>query len=696
MTFVLLGVASPPDLIQDRTRTPFNIGQGILLQDFSLDDVAPLQKGLEKKYPDQSQAIFTRIYHWTNGHPYLTQKLCKEVVKGEEEGWTNGQIDDLVERTFLSEKALKEENLQFVRDKILTHAKQRELLGLYRKVHKGQKVPDNPQSPLQTLLKLSGLVKTEHGHLQVRNEIYRHVFDLAWIKAHTAIDWVRWVAGVAFLLVVLLVGVLAQSTWAGMRDRDIRAEFHEPDTTSTRKIELLHDLFGLQAYLPPQDYDEQAKETFHSLPPAEQVALFTFYSGEDEPLFVVAAELCPTLADVQGNGGTQPVLEAMYHAIKNRGETKQEKALKEQLHDWLAGQEDYHDGKRQEALAHYNDAFQRIPDQRNPAILFERARLRARMGQPEEALQDLEEVLAIAEDEKAHLSDDTTPTATPSPTWTPEPSATPTIANTPTTSSPPTEIDEGGNEPPDEPIFPPEELKEPIAPLPTATPLPPNTAQFYSAERMRRAVNEFVLDDQGLINFLNNAPDSQYALLRSVITLPFPVVLEGTPIPQPIEPILATNAALVTELARWGKGLITDVVYSPDANQLAIATSIGIYLVDLQTLKYSPLMQTDSVASSVAFSSDGKLLASGSEDSTLRLWSTEGQLLNTLEGHSARVWSVAFSADGKLLASGSEDSTVRLWSNRRATIKYPRRTFRNSVERGFQRRWKATCLWLVG
>ena len=82
------------------------------------------------------------------------------------------------------------------------------------------------------------------------------------------------------------------------------------------------------------------------------------------------------------------------------------------------------------------------------------------------------------------------------------------------------------------------------------------------------------------------------------------------------------------------------------------------------------------LVNSITFSPDGRLLASGSSDKTIKLWEVStGRLLKTLKGHVEDVNSVAFSPDGRLLAGGGDDSVIKLWEVSTGKLMY---TFKGS------------------
>ena len=90
-----------------------------------------------------------------------------------------------------------------------------------------------------------------------------------------------------------------------------------------------------------------------------------------------------------------------------------------------------------------------------------------------------------------------------------------------------------------------------------------------------------------------------------------------------------------------------------------IEISIALQSIVYKIREFKTLKGHSDIVWSVAFSPDGKTLAAGSGDKTVKLWNLEGKELQTLKGHSDIVYSVAFSPDGKTIATGSGDKTVK-------------------------------------
>ncbi|MFY9620293.1 MAG: AAA-like domain-containing protein [Pyrinomonadaceae bacterium] len=149
LTFVLIGTATPGDLIDDPLRTPFNIGHWVVLSDFTLEEAMPLAKGLG--LPNgESEKVMRWILEWTGGHPYLTQRICQVIADHKSKVSSKEAVDSVVANIFLGEKGKYEGNLEFVRD-MLTRRMRRtiepsKLLRAYGKILRGRFVPDEEHS----------------------------------------------------------------------------------------------------------------------------------------------------------------------------------------------------------------------------------------------------------------------------------------------------------------------------------------------------------------------------------------------------------------------------------------------------------------------------------------------------------------------------------------------------------------------
>ncbi|MGF1488284.1 MAG: AAA-like domain-containing protein [Prochloraceae cyanobacterium] len=186
LTLVLIGRTAPHYLIKNPENTAFNIGCGIALEGFKIDEVSrSLTNGLRDNC-DRPYVTIKEVLAWTGGQPFLTQKICN-LIRASQIRVLEGKESLFVEQLIIKEIIENWENkdepehLKTIRE-LLTKNKDnpRLLLETYREILVTGEIKDKKNWENIELF-LSGIVRKEAGKLKVYNRIYETVFNLDWV-----------------------------------------------------------------------------------------------------------------------------------------------------------------------------------------------------------------------------------------------------------------------------------------------------------------------------------------------------------------------------------------------------------------------------------------------------------------------------------------------------------------------------------
>jgi len=531
LTFVLLGVATPADLIRDRVRTPFNIGGRIVLQEFSEADTQPLEQGLEASHPGWGAIILARIFYWTNGHPYLTQKLCLAAAQSSRAEWADGDVDELVEQSFFTREARKESNLRFVQDRIRSSPpdEQRRMLKLYRQLFHEKAIPDDDRSQIQNHLELSGLVGVERGKLCIRNRIYRHVFDLNWIRDTTPVNMQLRIASIAGLVTLALVAFIVY-------------KLGNPVTQTAAQADVCIDNFGigktnialaarraaLACLFDRPGYQERAWQLFYNeITPHDQKRLFLSTISEmpkdsqvDRQVVIIIQGVYVTLDN--DTPDDLDLMDAMLSAL-NASQRSEATGLKRQIENWKMARAYAKQGRYAEAIDIYSLVIN--ANTRNTAALYDRALARSKSGRYKEALADFSDMIVIAKT----VSPTSTPTLTPTATLVGTNIATVSASADAITAIPPATASVS--------------TVTATAIITSNPPIDVGTARFTSTTLIMQTIADTIRGDAGLLDYLRQPQNQTAATMELIKTLGLSGLIE-TAVQTPVPPTLIETNVL--------------------------------------------------------------------------------------------------------------------------------------------------------
>jgi WD40 repeat protein len=618
LTFCLLGVASPADLIRDTRTTPFNIGRRIELTDFTEAEAAPLVAGLGRKQP-LGRVLLARALYWTSGHPYLTQRLCQAVAEATALTGPEG-VDRLCRELFLSSQAReRDDNLLFVRDWLLrSEADLASLLELYRRVRRGRHVRADETNPLVSRLRLSGITRSLAGDLRPRNRIYERVFDSDWITAHMPDAELRrqraayrrgLVRATALLgAILVIVGGLALTALS------------QAHRAQERQHMLRRSLYGAQMFLAQQAWEAGDVNTAVELLDAQRPG----HSQEDLRGFEWRHlwRLCRADARFTLRGHSDELEPVLF--------SPQGKLVASGSHDGTVRLWDPRTGRALAVLQEHHPIYALAwsPDGRTLSAGGKATTVTLWDVQARRKTTALHGA-TLGIDSLAFSPDGTKLVGGRGRILTFWDIASRQVIAT---------------------------LKGPYTGFRTAAFSPDGTilatgdresgVRLWDVARRRQIAT--LRGHSANVTCVAFSPDG-----RTLASASDDDTLRLWDVPEHRE----------EAILRGHRSVVYAVAFSPDGKALASGSDdLTIKLWDVATREErTTLRGHHGTVRSVAFSPDGKTLASGSRDSTVKLWDLAPNENAVLQGQKAGVWTVAFSPDGRTLASESWDDSVKLW-----------------------------------